>query len=109
MLFVERQRGIPEERIMYMAVDSPRGLPVELLQESKEVVCAYDHDAAGDAIASAVGELLPACTRVKPQAQNWNEDLLALLRWQQREREYQQQRLLQQRQRECKRESELEL
>ncbi|MGM3305126.1 MobV family relaxase [Anabaena sp. WFMT] len=108
MLEVERHRGVPQERIMYMTVDSPRSLPVELLQDIPELVCALDHDAEGDAIAKAVGELLPACTRVKPQAQNWHEELLALLRWQQREREYQQ-RQKQQRQRERKRESELEL
>ncbi|MTJ47002.1 plasmid recombination protein [Dolichospermum sp. UHCC 0259] len=112
MLEVERQRGVaggvPQERIMYMAVDSPRGLPMELLPDIPEVVCAYDNNAAGDEMAGAVGELLPQATRVKPQAQNWHEELLALLRWQQREQEYQQHQK-QQRQRERKRESELEL
>ncbi|MBD2134278.1 plasmid recombination protein [Sphaerospermopsis sp. FACHB-1094] len=108
MLEVERHRGVPEERIMYMTVDSPRSLPVELLQDIPELVCAYDNNAAGDEIAGAVSELLPQATRVKPQAQNWHEELLVLLRWQQREREYQQ-RQKQQRQRERKRESELEL
>ncbi len=112
MLEVERQRGVPggvpQERTMYMTVDSPRGLPMELLPDIPEVVCAYDNNAAGDEMAGAVGELLPQATRVKPQAQNWHEELLALLRWQQREREYQQ-RQKQQRQRERKRESELEL
>lgn len=108
MLEVERQRGVPEERIMYMTVDSPRSLPVELLQDIPEVICAYDNDSAGEEMAGAVSELLPQATRVKPQTQNWYEELLALLRWQQREREYQQ-RQKQQRQRERKRESELEL
>ncbi|MBD2296931.1 plasmid recombination protein [Anabaena sphaerica FACHB-251] len=111
MLEVERHRGlpggVPQQRIMYMTVDSPRSLPVELLQDIPEVICAYDNNAAGDEMAGAVSELLPQATRVKPQAQNWHEELLALLRWQQREREYQQQRQKQQRQRE--RESELEL
>ncbi|MBD2421856.1 plasmid recombination protein [Anabaena cylindrica FACHB-243] len=114
MLEVERQRGVPggvpEERTMYMTVDSSRSVPVELLPDIPEVICAYDNNAAGDEIAGAVGELLPQATRVKPQAQNWHEELLALLRLQQREREYQQQqRQKQQRQRERKRESELEL
>jgi hypothetical protein len=102
MLEVERHRGlpggVPEERTMYMTVDSTRGLPVELLQDIPEVVCAYDNNAAGDEMAGAVGKLLPVCTRVKPQGQNWHEELLALLRWQQRERECK-----------LKRESELEL
>ncbi len=108
MLEVEKQRGVPEKRTMFMTVDSPRGLPMELLPDIPELVCAYDNNAAGDEIAGAVGELLPQATRVKPQAQNWHEELLALLRWQQREREYQQPQK-QQRQRERKRESELEL
>jgi hypothetical protein len=108
MLEVERQRGVPQERTMYMTVDSPRGLPMELLPDIPEVVCAYDNNAAGDEMAGAVGELLPQATRVKPQAQNWHEELLALLRWQQREQETQQHQK-QQRQRELKRESELEL
>ncbi|WP_016948704.1 MobV family relaxase [Anabaena sp. PCC 7108] len=108
MLEVERHRGVPEERIMYMTVDSPRSLPVDLLQDIPEVICAYDNDSAGDEMAGVVSELLPQATRVKPQTQNWHEELLVLLRWQQREREYQQ-RQKQQRQRERKRESELEL
>jgi hypothetical protein len=108
MLEVEKQRGVPEKRTMFMTVDSPRGLPMELLPDIPELVCAYDNNAAGDEMAGAVGELLPQATRVKPQAQNWHEELLALLRWQQREREYQQPQK-QQRQRELKRESELEL
>jgi hypothetical protein len=112
MLEVEKQRGlpggVPQERTMYMTVDSPRSVPMELLPDISEVICAYDNDSAGDEIAGAVGELLPQATRVKPQAQNWHEELLALLRWQQREREYQQPQK-QQRQRERKRESELEL
>ena len=108
MLEVERHRGlpggVPQKRTMYMTVDSPRSVPVELLQDIPEVVCAYDNDTAGDEMAGAVGELLPQATKAKPQAQNCHEELLVLLRWQQREREYQ-------RQRECelKRESELEL
>lgn len=113
MLEVERHRGVPggvpQERTMYMTVDSPRSLPVDLLQDIPELVCAYDNDSAGDEMAGVVGELLPQATRVKPQAQNWHEELLVLLRWQQREREYQQQCQKQQRQRERKRESELEL
>jgi hypothetical protein len=108
MLEVEKQRGVPEKRTMFMTVDSPRGLPMELLPDIPELVCAYDNNAAGDEIAGAVGELLPQATRVKPQAQNWHEELLALLRWQQREQETQQHQK-QQRQRELKRESELEL
>ncbi|MTJ15163.1 DUF3991 domain-containing protein [Anabaena sp. UHCC 0187] len=112
MLEVERHRGlpggVPQERTMFMTVDSPRGLPMELLPDIPELVCAYDNNAAGDEIAGAVGELLPQATRVKPQAQNWHEELLALLRWQQREQETQQHQK-QQRQRERKRESELEL
>jgi hypothetical protein len=94
---------------MYMTVDSPRSLPVDLLQDIPEVICAYDNNSAGDEMAGVVSELLPQATRVKPQTQNWHDELLVLLQWQQREREYQQQRQKQQRQRERKRESELEL
>jgi hypothetical protein len=113
MLEVERHRGVPggvpQERTMYMTVDSPRSLPVDLLQDIPEVICAYDNNSAGDEMAGVVSELLPQATRVKPQTQNWHDELLVLLQWQQREREYQQQRQKQQRQRERKRESELEL
>ncbi|MDP5015825.1 MAG: toprim domain-containing protein, partial [Dolichospermum sp.] len=67
MLQVEQQRGVaggvPEKRTMFMTVDSPRSVPVELLQDIPEVICAYDNNAAGDEIAGAVGELLPQATR----------------------------------------------
>lgn len=115
MLEVERQRGVPggvpEERIMYMTVDSPRSLPVEFLQDIPELICAYDNDSTGDEMAGVVSELLPQATRVKPQAQNWNQELLVLLHLQ-REREgeqQQRQRQKRQRQHERKREPELEL
>lgn len=102
MLEVERHRGVPggvpQERTMYMTVDSPRSLPVDLLQDIPDVVCAYNNDATGDTTARAVRELLPQATRMRPKAQDWHEEWLARLRWQEKERQQPQQQQRQQRQ-----------
>ncbi|WP_413176347.1 MobV family relaxase [Anabaena azotica] len=95
MLEVERHQGVPggvpQQRIMYMTVDSPKSLPVELLHDIPDVVCAYNNDAAGDATARAVRELLPQATRMRPKAQDWHEEWLTRLRWQEKERQQPQQ------------------
>lgn len=73
--------GMPQQRTMYMAVDSLKSLPKEFLRNIPTVIVAYDNDAAGDSTALAIKELLPGATRVRPRAKDWNSELLERL-WQ---------------------------
>ncbi len=72
--------GMPEQRTMYMAVDSPKSLPVEYLKSIPTVVAAYDNDAALDEITKLIQDHLPQATRVRPNALDWNLELMQRLR-----------------------------
>ncbi|MBW4499623.1 MAG: plasmid recombination protein [Scytonema hyalinum WJT4-NPBG1] len=63
------------ERTLYLAVDSPRCLPVEFLSKIPRVIAAYDNDTAGNSTSEAIKEILPHTTRLKPKAKDWNEQL----------------------------------
>jgi hypothetical protein len=64
------------QKTIYIAVDSPRCMPVEFLSYFKEVVAAYDSDATGEEISAAVKKVLPQTTRLKPKARDWNQQLI---------------------------------
>jgi hypothetical protein len=74
--------NVPSERTMYMAVDSPKSLPLEFLREVPAITAAYDNDNAGRSRARAIKELLPQTTIAQPQARDWNLELLERLRLQ---------------------------
>jgi Plasmid recombination enzyme/Protein of unknown function (DUF3991) len=63
-------------KTIYIAVDSPRCMPIEFLSYFKEVVAAYDNDGVGEEIAGAVLKVLPQVTRLKPKARDWNQQLI---------------------------------
>jgi hypothetical protein len=67
---------------MYMAVDSPKSLPLEFLREVPAITAAYDNDDTGRSRAQAIKELLPQTTIAQPQARDWNLELLERLRLQ---------------------------
>ena len=79
---VTERGGMPPERTMYIAVDSPKSLPLEFLREVPAITAAYDNDDAGRSRAQAIKELLPQTTIAQPQARDWNLELLERLRLQ---------------------------
>jgi septum formation inhibitor MinC len=81
----------PTETTLYLVADSARNLPLEFLKD-KDVIVAYDGDSAGDEKAREIKQLLPQATRIRPIAEDWNEQLLKRLR--QKEQESKQQREL---------------
>ncbi|MGF1677282.1 MAG: DUF3991 domain-containing protein, partial [Rivularia sp. (in: cyanobacteria)] len=77
---LNERSGMPSERTMYMAVDSPLSLPLEFLREVRAITAAYDNDSAGRSTAQAIKELLPQTTIAHPKANDWNLELLERLR-----------------------------
>jgi len=68
--------GAPRTRTLFLAVDNPKSLPVERLQNIPTVNVAFDNDDVGNADARTVKELLPQSKRLKPKAQDWNDELI---------------------------------
>ncbi|WP_414552533.1 MobV family relaxase [Anabaena sp. CCY 0017] len=85
-LEMEVQQGIPKTRTMYMAVDSPKSLPVEFLRTVPAVEVAYDNDHAGNETARMIMEQLHHAMRVKPKGKDWNETLCAWRKQQEQQR-----------------------
>jgi Plasmid recombination enzyme/Protein of unknown function (DUF3991)/Toprim-like len=76
MLEYQRLGDVPPNRTLYMAVDNPKSLPVEQLQNIPNVQVAFDSDDAGNAAARVVKELLPQSKRLKCKASDWNQQLI---------------------------------
>ena len=72
---LHRRGCMPDKRIMYMAVDSSKSLPLEFLRKVPAITAAYDNDNAGRSMAQAIKELLPQTTIAQPQACDWNAEL----------------------------------
>ncbi|GAX38829.1 MobV family relaxase [Nodularia sp. NIES-3585] len=89
-LEIEVQQGIPKTRTMYMAVDSPKSLPVQFLQTVPAVEVAYDDDDLGNETARMIMEQLDHATRVKPKGKDWNDTLSAWRKYQKQQRRDQQ-------------------
>lgn len=78
--------SIPRERTMYLAVDSPKCLPLEFLRTIKTIGVAFNNDSPGNEAARAVIERLPQAKRITPNNLDWNQELLAYSRQEQQER-----------------------
>jgi hypothetical protein len=76
MLEYQRLGDVPPNRTLYMAVDNPKSLPIEQLQNIPNLQVAFDSDDAGNAAARVVKELLPQSKRLKCKADDWNQQLL---------------------------------
>ncbi|OYE02426.1 MobV family relaxase [Nostoc sp. 'Peltigera membranacea cyanobiont' 232] len=76
MLEYQRLGDVPPNRTLYMAVDNPKSLPVEQLQNIPNLQVAFDSDDSGNAAARVVKELLPQAKRLKCKADDWNQQLL---------------------------------
>lgn len=68
--------GMPQMRTMFLAVDSPKSLPLDFLKKVRAITAAYGNDDAGRSMAQAIKKLLPQITDVQPQAVDWNAELL---------------------------------
>ncbi|KYC34792.1 hypothetical protein WA1_49590 [Scytonema hofmannii PCC 7110] len=64
------------QKILYLAADSVRSLPLELLHRTANVVAAYHNDAAGKETYLVIRKVLPHTTRLKPKTKDWNEQLI---------------------------------
>jgi hypothetical protein len=83
-------KGMPPVRTMYMVVDDPHNLPLEVLKNISRIGLAFGKDKQGQETASAVLELLPQSKRLPPDNQTWNQDLLERLHYEQEKRKQQQ-------------------
>ena len=84
---IQAQSGKPQEKTMYMAIDSTRSLPVEFLRTIPKVVTALDADIAGNETAREIQELLPTAQRMQPKVKDWNSELLERLRQKEKQKQ----------------------
>jgi Relaxase/Mobilisation nuclease domain len=85
----DAHKGQPPVRTMYMAVDDPNSLPLELLKDVNRISLAFNNDEQGNQTAQVVQKILPQAKRVAPSGRTWNEILIEA---QQREMQQQKQR-----------------
>ncbi|MFL9453467.1 DUF3991 domain-containing protein [Tolypothrix bouteillei VB521301_2] len=85
----DAHKGQPPVRTMYMAVDDPNSLPLELLKNVNRIALAFNNDEQGNQTAQLVQKILPQAKRVEPSGVTWNEILIEA---KQREIEQQKQR-----------------
>ncbi|MDJ0744886.1 MAG: toprim domain-containing protein [Xenococcaceae cyanobacterium MO_167.B27] len=68
-------------RTIYISTDGAGQVPNEFLQQSQDVVVAYDNDIAGKLMAQRVLSQLPNAVRKLPKAIDWNEELVNRFNW----------------------------
>ncbi len=76
MLEYQVRGDVPPNRTLFLALDDPKSLPVEQLQNIPTVQVAFDSDDSGNAAARVVKELLPQSKRLKCKADDWNQQLI---------------------------------
>jgi hypothetical protein len=75
VLSLSDNKGMPQEKTMYLAADSAKSLPLEFLKRLPKVIAAFGNDDAGNSMAQTIKELLPSSFFVRPQTLDWNEQL----------------------------------
>jgi hypothetical protein len=68
--------GMPQTRMMFLAVDSPKSLPLDFLRNVPAITVACDNDSVGRYTAQAIKELLPQTIVKQPKTSDWNTELL---------------------------------
>lgn len=68
--------GMPQMRMMFLAVDNLKSLPLDFLRDIPAITVACDNDDAGRSTAQAIKELLPQTTITQPKTDDWNTELL---------------------------------
>jgi Relaxase/Mobilisation nuclease domain/Protein of unknown function (DUF3991) len=86
---MDAHKGLPPVKTMYMVVDDPDNLPLEVLKNVSRIALAFSKDDQGKKTANAVLELLPQSKQLPPNNHSWNEDLLELLHIEQEKRKQQ--------------------
>jgi hypothetical protein len=81
-------RKAPIPKTIYLALDSTRNLPVEMIKNIPEVIAAYDKDSAGNQLSRDILQLLPQTTIKQPSEKDWNQQLLELIRRQIMDKEH---------------------
>lgn len=76
MLECQVRGDVPPTRTLYMAVDDPKSLPVERLQNIPHILLTFGNDKTDLATARALMELLPQSKRLKCKANDWNAELI---------------------------------
>jgi Protein of unknown function (DUF3991)/Toprim-like len=69
-------KGQPPVKTMYMAVDDPNSLPLELLKNVNRIALAFNNDEQGNQTAQVVQKILPQAKRIEPSGRTWNEILI---------------------------------
>lgn len=75
-LSVTAHSGMTPTRTMFLAVDSPKSLPLDFLKNIANITVACDNDDAGRSMGQAIKELLPQTTIARPKTSDWNTELL---------------------------------
>ncbi len=75
VLSLRENKGMPQEKTMYLAADSAKSLPLEFLKRLPKVIAAFGNDDAGSLMARTIKELLPLGAITRPQTLDWNEQL----------------------------------
>jgi hypothetical protein len=68
--------GMPQTRMMFLAVDNLKSLPLDFLKDITNITVACDNDDVGRSTAKAIKELLPQTTVKQPKTSDWNTELL---------------------------------
>lgn len=68
--------GMPQTRMMFLAVDNLKSLPLDFLRDITNITVACDNDSVGRSTAKAIKELLPQTTVKQPKTSDWNTELL---------------------------------
>ncbi|BAY67107.1 relaxase/mobilization nuclease family protein (plasmid) [Calothrix brevissima NIES-22] len=83
-------KALPPVKTMYLVVDDPDNLPLELLKNISRIGLAFSKDDQGKETAKTVLKLLPQSKQLPPNNHTWNEDLLEILHIEQQKRRQQQ-------------------
>ncbi|BAY73331.1 plasmid recombinant protein (plasmid) [Trichormus variabilis NIES-23] len=78
-------KGMPPKRTVFMAIDDPKALPVEQLQNVPHVNVAFTHTS----MTRAIKQLLPQSKLVKCETGDWNSQLVNFSRQLQQQRSQQ--------------------
>ena len=69
------------KKTLYLSTDGAGQIPIEYLQEVKEVVLALDRDRSGQEMAQRIKTQLPNAVSKTPKAIDWNQDLVNTFDW----------------------------
>jgi Plasmid recombination enzyme/Protein of unknown function (DUF3991) len=69
----------PQLKTMYLSTDWSSYLPAEQLQEIPSVKVALSNSSTGNELSRRIQQNIPQAERLKPQQQDWNQDLQMLV------------------------------